>query len=96
MSPQLFGRVMMTEYTFTVRGMSCEMCEAHINDAVRACGDVKRVKSDRKKNQTVALAESLDTAAVVAAIRALGYDADDAVGEAPYEKKSLFGRKKTH
>ncbi len=36
-----------------VDGMMCSMCEAHINDAVRKQFDVKKVKSNRRKKETV-------------------------------------------
>ena len=37
--------------------MRCGMCEAHINDAVRAAFRVKKVTSSRKAGQTVILSE---------------------------------------
>ncbi len=36
-----------------VDGMMCSMCEAHINDAVRKQFDVKKVKANRRKKETV-------------------------------------------
>ena len=36
-----------------VDGMMCSMCEAHINDAIRRKFDVKKVKSNRKRKETV-------------------------------------------
>ena len=36
-----------------VDGMMCSMCEAHINDAIRRNFDVKKVKSNRKRKETV-------------------------------------------
>ena len=80
----------MTEYIFTVKGMACEMCESHINDAVRRVADIKSVKSNRKKDETVVVAEELDTERVCEAIRSLGYDVDGFL-EKPYQKRSLFG-----
>lgn len=32
-----------------IDGMACSMCEAHVNDAVRAAFDVKKVKSSHRK-----------------------------------------------
>ena len=42
--------------------MSCAMCENHINDVVRRMRDIDRVKSSRQKNETVVIADTLDTA----------------------------------
>lgn len=83
----------MKEYIFTVSGMSCEMCESHINDAVRMSSDIKYVKSDRKKNTVTVRAESLDTDLIIRKITALGYKVEN-VCERGYEKKSLFSRLK--
>ena len=83
----------MNRYVFKVRGMSCGMCEAHVNDAVRRFPGVKHVASSRKKGETSVVAEDLDTEAVVRELGALGYDADG-VQVLPYEKKALFGRVK--
>ncbi len=80
----------MTEYIFTVKGMACEMCENHINDAVRQIAETKSVKSSRKKEETVVIAENLDTEKVCKAIRNLGYDVNGVL-ERPYQKRSLFG-----
>lgn len=54
--------------------MACGMCEAHINDCIRSSFSVKRVKSSRKKCNTVIVSEDeLDLEAVRAAIEGLGY-----------------------
>lgn len=47
------GECKMKEIKVGVEGMMCPMCEAHVNDAVRAAFDVKKVKSSHKKKQTV-------------------------------------------
>ena len=36
-----------------IDGMMCSMCEAHINDAIRRNFDVVKVKSNRKKKETI-------------------------------------------
>lgn len=84
----------MKQYTFEVKGMMCGMCESHINDVVRKNADVKKVTSSKNKNQTVVIAEELDTEKIKEAIRATGYTVGDAVEVKEYEKKGLFGRKK--
>ena len=48
----------MIRTTVQVSGMRCGMCEAHVNDAVRAAFRVKKVTSSRKTGQTVILSET--------------------------------------
>lgn len=43
----------MTRTTVQISGMICGMCEAHVNDAVRAAFQVKKVSSSRSKGETV-------------------------------------------
>ena len=82
----------MYKTTVSVSGMMCGMCEAHVNDAVRAALPVKKVTSSHKKGETVILSESQpDAAALKQAINATGYEALDVKTE-PYEKKGLFRR----
>lgn len=82
----------MFKTTVSVSGMMCGMCEAHVNDAVRAALPVKKVTSSHKKGETVILSESQpDAAALKQAINATGYEALDVKTE-PYEKKGLFRR----
>ena len=64
----------MIKTTVRIFGMTCGMCEAHINDAVRAAFPVKKVSSSRKKGETVILSESpLDTDRLRQTITAAGY-----------------------
>ncbi|MBE6117862.1 MAG: heavy-metal-associated domain-containing protein [Solobacterium sp.] len=57
-----------------VDGMMCSMCEAHINDAVRKQFDVKKVKSNRRKKETVIeSAEPLDREKLKKTIEDTGY-----------------------
>lgn len=84
----------MVKITLNVEGMACQMCEAHINDAVRQNFKVKKVTSSHRKNTTEIIAdEAMDEAALKAAIDATGYNVTGIKTE-PYEKKgfSLFGR----
>ena len=82
----------MFKTTISVSGMMCGMCEAHVNDAVRAAMPVKKVTSSHKKGETVILSESKpDADALKQAINATGYEALDVQTE-PYEKKGLFRR----
>lgn len=76
--------------------MACSMCEAHINDTIRAAFPVEKVSSSHSKGETVILSkEPLDENALRAAIDATGYTAGKIHAET-YEKKGLFhfGKKK--
>lgn len=47
----------MNKITIKVDGMMCSMCESHINDAVRNAFRVKKVRSSRRKGETVIVSE---------------------------------------
>ncbi len=80
----------MIQYTISVEGMQCGMCENHVNDAVRRAFRVKKVSSSHSKNQTLILSEEpLDEAALRSTITNTGYTVTDIKRE-PYEKKGLF------
>lgn len=81
----------MIKTVLRIDGMACNMCESHVNDAVRGAMPVKKVSSSFKKGETEILSEgALDEAALRAAIEATGYRVLS-VESAPYEKKGLFG-----
>lgn len=73
----------MQKTTFNIEGMMCPMCEAHVNDAVRAALEVqgikcKKVRSSHKKGTTELLTESIpDVQAIAAAIGGAGYRVTD-------------------
>ena len=80
----------MIKTTVSVEGMACGMCEAHINDAIRAAFPVKKVTSLRAKKETVILSEtSLDHEAVKRAIAGAGYT-PLSIAEETAEKKGFF------
>ena len=80
----------MIQTTVKVSGMACSMCEAHINDAIRAAFSVEKVSSSHSKGETVILSkEPLGENALRAAINATGYEVKG-VKSAPYEKKGFF------
>ena len=86
----------MIQTTVQVSGMACSMCEAHINDAIRAAFPVEKVSSSHSKGETVILSQApLDENALRTAIDATGYTAGE-ISTAVYEKKgfSRFGKKK--
>ena len=81
----------MTETVIGIDGMMCEMCEAHINDAIRRNFTVKSAKANRKKKQCVVVSEEpLDEERVRAVIGETGYELLS-VTSGPYTKKKLFG-----
>ncbi len=47
----------MNKITLKIDGMMCAMCESHINDAIRNAFRVKKVKSSRRKGETVVVSE---------------------------------------
>ena len=81
----------MVQTTIGIDGMMCEMCEAHINDAIRRNFAVKSAKSDRKKKRCVIVSEEpLDEARVREVIAETGYDLLSIDAE-PYQKKRFLG-----
>ena len=85
----------MVKTTIQVDGMMCGMCESHINDAIRQAVKVNKVTSSHTKGETVLITEeTVDEAAVQAAIKKTGYQVKGIHSE-PYEKKgfSLFRKK---
>ena len=85
----------MIKMTLKIKGMSCGMCEAHINDIVRRSFEVKKVVSSHVKGETVVLTErTLDEQKLRSVIEGMGYNVLGVMQE-PYEKKGLFrfGRK---
>ena len=70
----------MLKYTLKIDGMMCGMCEAHINEAVRAAFKVKKV---------IITDVPLDEARLAETIGATGYTLVSVKNE-PYEKKGFF------
>ena len=65
----------MFEYRLEVQGMMCEMCESHVSNAIKNNFDVKKVTSDRKKDETIILSkEKLDEAKLLEVIKEAGYE----------------------
>ena len=85
----------MVKTTIQVDGMMCGMCESHINDAIRQAVKVNKVTSSHTKGETMLITEeTVDEAAVRAAIEKTGYQVKGIHSE-PYEKKgfSMFRKK---
>ena len=47
----------MKKTILTIDGMMCGMCESHVNDAIRANFNVKKVRSSHAKNRCEILSE---------------------------------------
>ena len=57
-----------------IDGMMCGMCEAHVNDAIRAAVSPKKVNSSHSKGITEIISESeLDSAVLREAVEKDGY-----------------------
>lgn len=80
----------MLKITLKIDGMMCGMCEAHVNDAIRATFPVKKVSSSHSKGETVILSEQdLSEEKLREAVEKTGYQVLS-VSKTPYEKKGLF------
>ena len=78
----------MVKITLRIEGMSCGMCESHINDTVRRHFDIKKVSSSHRKGRTEIISENpLDEDNLRKAIGETGY-AVTYVKTEPYVKKS--------
>ncbi len=65
----------MVTTTLKIDGMMCGMCEAHINDAIRRNFSVRKVKSSKRRGETVIVSEEpLDAQALRSVIRESGYE----------------------
>ena len=63
------------EYKLEILGMRCGMCETHINNIIRQNFNVKKVKSNHKKNETIiSCFEKLDEEKIKDIISSSGYD----------------------
>ena len=81
----------MIRTVMKIDGMSCGMCESHMNDTVRNNFKVRKVTSSYKKGETVVESnEPLDESAVRKAIEATGYHVLSLTTET-VKKKGLFG-----
>lgn len=80
----------MVKMIVKIEGMSCGMCESHINDTMRRQFAVKKVSSSHRKGQAEIIAkEPIDEEALRKAISETGYTVQSITTE-PYEKKGLF------
>ena len=82
----------MQKITVGVDGMMCNMCESHVNEAVRKALGVDKVTSSHTKGETVIITDKpITEEALKNAINPTGYTVTGVRSE-PYEKKKgLFG-----
>ena len=82
----------MIKTTLKIEGMSCPMCEAHINDVIRREFKVKKVTSSCKKDLSEILSEEpLDEEKLRKAVSDTGYTLISVTSETAV-KKRLFGK----
>ena len=81
----------MIKTTMKIDGMMCDMCEAHVCDAIRkAVPSARKVAASRSKKEASFLTEeAVDAERLKAAVDATGYTCLG-VESAPYEKKGWF------
>lgn len=81
----------MVKMIINIEGMSCSMCEAHVNDTIRKAFPVKKVSSSHVKGTAEIITEEpLDQEKLKAAISATGYSVKAIRTEAYEKKKFLF------
>lgn len=83
----------MVKTTLKIDGMMCNMCESHMNDAIRNAFKVKKVTSSHSNGETIIISnEMLDEALIRDTVSQMGYELK-AISSEEYEKKGLFSRK---
>ena len=71
----LFKKEKLIEYKLEIHGMRCGMCESHINDVIRKNFDIKKVKYNRFKNETIILSKvELNEEKIKEVIASTGYE----------------------
>lgn len=84
----------MIKTVLNIDGMSCGMCEAHVNDAIRAKFKVKKVTSSYKSGTTEIITENaLNENELISALEQTGYKVTG-VNAFSYEKKGFLFRHK--
>ncbi len=68
----------MFKITMHVEGMMCPMCEKHMNDAVRAAFNVKKVISSHTEKTTEIISKApISESEIADAIKETGYQISD-------------------
>jgi copper chaperone len=66
----------MSQYTFTVTGMSCGGCEDNVTSEVGDLDGVDTVDADHESDTVDVVAEGVSTDDITAAIESAGYDVE--------------------
>lgn len=83
----------MVKVELGIDGMACGMCEAHVNDAIRARFKVNKLKSSYKKGTTEFLAEEAPSETELhEVLDPTGYVIISYKVSEAEKKKGLFGR----
>ena len=83
----------MIKITLGIDGMTCGMCEAHVNDAIRRSFPIKKVSSSHRKKETVILTDTeIEEESLFRVIEALGYSVLRLEKTTEIKKKFLFFR----
>ena len=82
----------MIKTTLKIQGMSCGMCEAHINDVIRRTfPEAKKVSSSHKRGEaSFSTEKEIDGEIITKAIHDTGYEIISIESEI-FRKKGLFG-----
>ncbi len=81
----------LIEYTLSVRGMRCGMCESHIQDVIRKNFDVVKVKASRHKKQVLILSKiPFDESKLTEVMNSTGYPYLGIISKTIINKKGLF------
>jgi len=76
--------------TLRIKGMSCGMCEAHVNDALRKACPLGKVRSSfRRGRAEIVMPEPMPAAPLRQALADIGYEVTD-VKCAPQKKPSFL------
>lgn len=80
----------MIKITLKIEGMSCGMCEAHVNDLIRTKFDVKKVKSSHSKGSAEIIAENpINENELKSVFEQTGYKISD-IDTVPYTRKNFL------
>lgn len=87
------GGVSMIKTIVNIEGMNCNMCEEHMNQAIKQAFGVKKVASSHQKNKTIILSiDPIDRDQLEAVVTEAGFVFCGVSSEA--QKKTLFSFRK--
>ena len=84
----------MIKTIVNIDGMNCNMCEEHVNLAIKQAFGVKKVASSHQKNKTIIISiEPLDHAKLEAVVTEAGYSFCGVSSETMKKTPFLFKRR---